>query len=285
MKRLIFSFAVVVSIVVFSTVVFAAPEVGGVKDLSNRKVLLVSDIDDTIKVSHILSPAKYLRFADGSTPFTGMAQLYQLIRNKNPQTTEIAYLSNAPEEIAGFDIMKQSHENFLARNKFPQGNLLLRQSLKDQNHKINTIRKLVSEVQPEVLIMVGDNGERDAEIYAQAQKELSAQNIEIHIYIHQLYSSQGWYQTGKALQTGELGFVTPFEIALDLKQYNLISQDSLQWMFKNVMPYILNEGLLKVDLGSPVTFPFFKDCSDFRWTFIVPVEMLPLSKKINQKCF
>ncbi len=282
MKRLIVSLFVMVSIVILSTVVFAVPDTGLPE---GQKVLLISDIDDTIKVSHILSPMKYVRFADGSTPFTGMAQLYQLIRNQNPQSTEIAYLSNAPEEIAGFEVMKKSHEKFLRQNNFPQGQLLLRQSLQDQNHKINSIRKLVADLKPDVLIMVGDNGERDAEIYAQVQKELLPLNIEIHIYIHQLYSSKAWYQTGKPLQAGQLGFVTPFEIGLDLKKYNLIRQDSMRWMYNNVMPYIVDEGSFKMDVGSPLTFPFFKDCRDFRWTFVIPVEMLPLSKKINQKCF
>jgi len=291
MKRILLSFTVVVSIVILSTVVFAAPEdvqADGQQpgqQQRSAKVLLISDIDDTIKVSHVLSPMKYLRSVDGSTPFTGMAQLYQLILNKNPQTTQIAYLSNAPQEIGGFEIMRLSHENFLEQNKFPQGQLLLRQSLEDQNHKINSIRKLVKEISPEVLILVGDNGERDAEIYAQAQQELLPLNIETHIYIHQLYSSQGWYQKGSRLQAGELGFVTPFEIALDLKKYNLISHDSMQWLYKNVMPYILSEEVLKMSVGKPVSFPYFKDCSDFKWSFIVPVEMLPLSKKINQKCF
>ena len=79
----------------------------------NKKVLLVSDIDDTIKVSHVLGTTqKFLRALDVTTAFTGMSIFYQLIVDENPNTTTVVYISNAPHDIKGIEIMKLSHEKF-----------------------------------------------------------------------------------------------------------------------------------------------------------------------------
>ncbi len=99
------------------------------------KVLLISDIDDTIKVSHILGPIaeKLARGGNITTPFTGMPQLYQLILNSfSPKVTNentsarVVYLSNAPEQVFGIPALLTSHQNFVRYNKFPAGDSHLR---------------------------------------------------------------------------------------------------------------------------------------------------------------
>ena len=276
MKPTILSITSIILVTLVSTALFA-------QTTASKKVLLVSDIDDTIKVSHILNPIKYVRSIDTTTPFTGMAQLYQLIANQNSESTQIAYLSNAPQEIKGVPVMQISHSKFLESNYFPQGELILRADIKDQNHKINSIRRLIKEQQPEVVIMIGDNGEKDVDTYLTAQSELQAQGIEFHTYIHQLYSSQSILQTGRSLLQNQIGFVTPFEIALDLQKNNLFDQKSLEWMEKEVMPYIVQEDSLKLDVGMPMTFPSFKNCSDYKMQ-AMPKALMSLSKKISEKC-
>ena len=267
----------------------------------NKKVLLVSDIDDTIKVSHVLGTTqKFLRALDVTTAFTGMSIFYQLIVDENPNTTTVVYISNAPHDIKGIEIMKLSHEKFLKFNKFPEGQLLLRADLKDQNHKINTIRKLVAEDKPDLVIMVGDNGERDTEIYAQATKELSAQGILTQTYIHQVYSSKRRFLSyiginlfsdlGKKLRPGQLGYVTPLEIALDLKNKKLLSQDSYDQLVTEFVPIISNEEVshFDVDVFESMTFPSFLKCSDFKWNTSVlgnvPIELVPLVNKLSKQC-
>ena len=253
---------------------------------AGTKILLVSDIDDTIKVSNILSlTSKYIRAFNITTPFTGMSQLYQLIANQHEGNIKIAYLSNAPQEIQGVEVMRISHENFLSLNEFPKGDLLLRADIKDQNHKINSIRDLVKNLKPELVIMVGDNGERDVEVYAQATKEIKAMGLQSVTYIHQVYSSKNWFfEVGKKLALDQIGFVTPFEIALDLNKKELLGQESIDWMTTEVMPSILQEEFYDLDTLGSVAFPSFMNCSDFKWTTKVPTALLPLASKINKRC-
>ena len=259
---------------------------------ANEKVLLISDIDDTIKVSHVLNKvAAVSRAADITTPFTGMAQLYQLIQNAQGGHMKIVYLSNAPEKVAGIPALKISHQKFLNFNHFPEGELDLRDDIFDQNHKINEIRRLIKSEKPDVVIMIGDNGERDAEIYHQAVVEYAGQGIQMVTFIHQLYSEKGsWLkpdfldELGKKLFSEQVGFVTPIEVALELKQQDLLDQAGVDWMIAQVSPYIEIEESLKWDGLKPITFPFFSDCSDFKWKWDVTEKTFNLVQQLKNKC-
>jgi Uncharacterized conserved protein (DUF2183) len=285
MGRLIASLSVVLVVTLASTLVFATP-------LSTRKVLLVSDIDDTIKVSHVLSTAgKVSRAADITTPFTGMAQLYQWIKNMNPTTTQIVYLSNAPEKIAGIPALKISHETFLRYNDFPEGDVTLREDILNPNHKLTTIRTLIDETMPELVIMVGDNGERDNEVYHQIFEEYKNTGIKMVSFIHQLYATKTPFykpdflaEVGKPIFSEQIGFVTPVEVALELKDQEILNEEALTWMIQRVAPYIVNETTFKWDGLKPITFPFFSSCTDFKWRWTQTVELAPLIKKLRYQC-
>lgn len=251
------------------------------------KVLLVSDIDDTIKVSHVLNKiGKFARAVDATTPFKGMAQLYQLIYNQNPTSTKIAYLSNAPKdfgalpnapkELAAIPASSVTHQLFLDYNKFPKGELILRENLQDQEHKAKALRRLIETEKPDVLIMIGDNGEKDVDFYKQATDEHAyMKNMLVLTFIHQLYKSEPSFfipdvldETGRTLFADQIGFVTPIEIALKLKEQQIIGQDKVDWMVRNVAPAIIAEASVKWDGLKPITFPSFKKCPDFQWNSV-----------------
>lgn len=249
---------------------FAVGQTAAVQSLP--KLLLISDIDDTIKVSHVLNKADAAsRAADVTTPFTGMAQLYQWVSNSHTNT-QIVYLSNAPEEVAGIPAFKISHQTFLNYNHFPKGELDLREDIFDQNFKITEIRRLLKSEKPDIVIFVGDNGERDAEIYHQATIEFAQSGIQFHTFIHQLYSKEKSFfkpdfleELGHSIFPEQHGFVTPIEVALQLRDDSLISSAGLQWMLQNVAPYISQEKDFKWDGLKQITFPFFSNCADFEW--------------------
>lgn len=283
MGRVLASLFLIFAISFASTFVFAG----------NKKVLLISDIDDTIKVSHILSKvAAMSRVSDITTPFQGMSQLYQLIRNENPETTQIVYLSNAPETIAGIPAIKFSHENFLAFNNFPEGEISLKESIFEENHKIKEIRKLINESMPDVVILVGDNGEMDADVYHQVASDYSSfSEIKIISFIHQLYDTKAPFylpnyfaELGRKIHSEQTGFVTPIEIALELQKQGEMSQGSVDWMLENISPLIVDEDRFKWDGLKPITFPSFVKCSDFTWKWDVTDKTHALFKKINSKC-
>lgn len=274
------------------------------------KVLLISDIDDTIKVSHVLNKiGKYARAVDATTPFKGMAQLYQLIFNQNPATTKIAYLSNAPQNLAALPNVPQelavipassvTHQLFLDYNRFPEGELILRENLDDQEHKAKALRRLIETEKPDILIMIGDNGEKDVDFYKQAVEEHAyMKNMLVLTFIHQLYKTEAsiyWPdfldEIGRTLFSQQIGYVTPIEIALKLREQRVIGQDKVDWMVKNVAPAIVAEAEIKWDGLKPISFPFFKKCSGFKWNFLrslqtqaQTVQLRKLIQRIESEC-
>jgi hypothetical protein len=259
----------------------------------NKKVLLVSDLDDTIKVSHILSASKLGRAFDVTTPFRGMAELYKLIVNENPLTTKVVYLSNAPEQIAQLPILKYSHQTFLKYNNFPEGELDLREDIFTKNHKITELRRLIETEKPDVVIMIGDNGEKDVDVYHQATAEYHHLGIQMITFIHQLYATQiPFYkfdflaEQGRELYPEQNGFVTPIEISLQLNQENLLQAVSVNKMLNEVAPLIVSERrVLKIDGGKPLSFPFFKNCEDYKAKSFSPeFDTSEINRKIAIEC-
>lgn len=258
---------------------------------AKTKTLVISDIDDTIKVSHILSTAgKVSRASDVTTPFSGMAQLYQLIMNQNPQNSRMVYLSNAPEEIGGIPALEVAHRTFLSFNRFPPGDVELRENIFDKNHKINEIRRLINQEEPELVILVGDNGERDPEIYHQAYLEFS-DKVRIVSFIHQMYSAHVPFwkpnflaEIGAEIKKEQIGYVTPIEMAVELKKQNILDEKSYAWMIENVSPYIVQEDSIKWDGLKPISFPSFKNCSDFVWRWKITSELNKIYDKIKKEC-
>lgn len=257
-----------------------------------ERLLIISDIDDTIKVSHILSTAgKVARAPDVTTPFNGMAELYKSIVSENQQQRRIVYLSNAPETIAGIPALLISHKTFLSYNGFPYGDVELRQGVFDKDHKINTITNLIVNEKPDTLILIGDNGERDPEIYHQIFLKYGAR-IKIISYIHQIYTTEApffvpnfFYELGTKLYPEQIGFVTPVEIALDLSNQEIIRKSTYMSLVENISDQIVDEALLlKWDGLKPITFPNFKNCKEFKWRWSVPVELIALYKKIHRVC-
>lgn len=260
------------------------------------RVLLVSDIDDTIKVSHVLSnTGMTARAANVTVRFSGMAQLYQLIVNENPTSTQIVYLSNAPKDLFGIDALQYLHQTFLSYNRFPPGTLDLRADIFEKDHKIKELRKMIAAEKPDVVIMFGDNGELDTEIYKQATLEMKDKPIKMVTFIHQLYATEvpvldqvlgldSIAEVGKKIEPGQTGFVTPIEISLELNQLGLLKTESVDWMLKNVAPFIANESYFDSDSYGPITFPSFMQCQDFKWMWPVTSQTKALVKKINSVC-
>ncbi len=280
-------FSMFVSIALFASQSFAE---------SNRKVLLISDIDDTIKSSHVLNTyGKIGRAGNVTIRFSGMAQLYQLIVNENPLSTKIVYLSNAPKQILDIPIIRYGHQMFLNYNNFPYGELDLRESIFEKDHKIKELRRMITKEKPDVVIMIGDNGEQDAAIYRQATLELQNENLKMVTFIHQLYSvnpnivdevlgTDCFSEKGHALEANQTGFVTPVEIAIELNRQKLLSDDKKQWMIDKVAPFIASESIFASDVVGTITFPVYINCSDFKWQWEITNDLRPLVSKIERSC-
>lgn len=194
--------------------------------VAHARVLLISDVDDTIRVTHVKVKAKaFWRGAFYNEAFTGMAPLYHLVKSM-PEGARIDYVSNKPRKLENIP-GTVTHEKFLA--VFPDGeNLLVRAALNDnpeekRAHKHAAIQRLLAEALTDLppgerlaVALVGDNGEDDPRVYDEAVRLARAKltdgfrnRVRFHQFIRNVYGTDG-----QALRDGQHPFTTAGELAL-----------------------------------------------------------------------
>lgn len=146
---------------------------------------IISDIDDTVKISEVGDTKKLLRqtFLQPLAPAPGMAQWYQ--RLIQPEGSAVHYVSSSPLQLLPL------LGTFINEAGLPAGSLHLRQSTSwrtaippegaSRAHKTQEIRTLLRAYPQRRFILVGDSGELDPEIYADMIKAFPQQIDRIYI--------------------------------------------------------------------------------------------------------
>ncbi|MFG1493107.1 phosphatase domain-containing protein [Halobacteriovorax sp. ZH4_bin.1] len=238
------------------------------------KTILISDIDDTIKVGHIRSKIDAVSNAYRTNNiFLGMADLYRIIKNR--LNADVFYLTNAPEEV-----MAWSHTELLKNGNFPEGSLEIRPiKVSSKIFKAQRLEELISEHRPDTVILVGDNGEHDNSFYNGIKQTYPG--IKFHTFIRAAYN----FDESNKLYKGQASFVTPFEIADTLYQRKVLersdSKDLQDLHLKNYM----EEYLLR-DKGQLYT-PHWQRCYGHKvnsWSNLFSTLPKELTKKISILC-
>ncbi|MBZ4410253.1 App1 family protein [Myxococcus sp. XM-1-1-1] len=143
-------------------------------------LLVVSDFDDTVVVTQVTKPTKLvqtalLKDADELEVVPGMSALYGCLRGGVPSA--FALVSGSPVQYL------PRVKSFLTRHGFPAGfGVYLRDlgpgSLSDYKQPI--IRRLLTQF-PQPVVLVGDSGEKDPEVYAQIREEFPGRVKAIYI--------------------------------------------------------------------------------------------------------
>ena len=134
---------------------------------------VISDIDDTVLVSHAASPFKMaltalLNNAHTRSPFPGVAGFYQALQagKGGAEQNPIFYVSSSPWNF--YDLLVE----FMRVNEIPVGPLLLRdygrQNLRgigNRTHKRAIIDQLLATYPALPFLLLGDSGQEDPEIY------------------------------------------------------------------------------------------------------------------------
>jgi hypothetical protein len=239
---------------------------------AQAKVLVISDIDDTLKVSNVLSKARAAVSAlDDDSHFVGMSDIFRALK-KNHADIEFHYVSLAPRILMG-----EKHEEFLKENHFPMTALHMNNGLtQDPELKQKIIRKILVEKKPELVIYFGDNGQFDAVVYNDMMTEFPT--IPAVAYIREAYSSKGLSQ--HPTMAGQIGFVTSVEVTIDLIAKNLLPIGSYEKIEKIVYKRLLKDDINE-NFGAMV-FPGWQDCRDFKWIWDIknPTEKLQFIEKM-----
>ncbi|KHD88913.1 MAG: hypothetical protein OM95_07125 [Bdellovibrio sp. ArHS] len=244
--------------------------------LLSAQTLFVSDVDDTIKLAHVKDFSSAARYAfDDKSRFLGMNALYQAIAKENSDI-QFVYLSKAPEWL-----MARTHRNFLKNGSFPAGTYIGKSEYDSDVHKITHLRRLMEEYRPRKVILIGDNGEQDADIYAQLAQEYANQGIEFHQFIRIVYNDTPRVEWSAILHQGQTGFVTPLEISFELEKERILSYSAVETLVKSLVPEFL-QARSYADEGD-VAFPYFVNCQTFVWRWDDSLQRFDTMKFLKQR--
>lgn len=159
---------------------------GSVLVVAPHQTILVSDFDDTVAITHVTSLRKMLSTAFFSTEKThqavpGMAQLLRCFQTGSTQSAVIFFLSGSPRQFFG-----RIH-SFFHHNKFPVDGIMLR-PFESMVHNTGRFKKkqlsaLLKEFPHNKFVFLGDSGEQDPEVYAQASSMAPGRVVRTYIRI------------------------------------------------------------------------------------------------------
>jgi hypothetical protein len=242
------------------------------------KTLIVSDIDDTIKVSHVRDQFDMVWYSQITTnPFRGMSYVYSVILNEDlynnyEPDSEVIYVTNARDYL-----MFRSHTKFIEDNYFPKGKIFFQTSSNNADHKYNTIKAYLEKNKFDTLIMVGDNGQEDINFYSRITEEFK-DRIFIRTYIRQVYGAP---TEVVPYAKGQIPFVSPLEILEDLEENNLLSLENY-YSVANVIAQEIIDDTGDVNPYKPQYFPEWLNCKNMKF-YNYPELSTPQIEKAYEK--
>lgn len=152
---------------------------------ADAEFMIISDMDDTVihtGITNMLVAAQltFLHNAKTRKPLTGVGGLYRSLAagTQSRPVNPVFYVSNSAWNM--YDLLR----DFIDLNDLPDGPLLLRDiglNADTDDHKITSIRHIMSRHDHLPAILVGDSGQHDAEIYARIAKEFPGRVQAIYI--------------------------------------------------------------------------------------------------------
>ncbi|MBN2495897.1 MAG: App1 family protein [Deltaproteobacteria bacterium] len=197
---------------------------GQVQLVPPEGVTVVSDIDDTIKITEVLDRRSLIRHTF-YLPFeavTGMAEAYSSWASRG---AAFAYLSASPWQLY------PELGDFMKDAGFPWGTLRLRYfRLKDRtlvsflssskDYKTDSIERLMKCYPKRRFILVGDSGEKDPEVYGAVARKHPERIL--HVFIRKVPKSDlGQERMARAFEGLDAGRWTLFDDPAVLSKFSL----------------------------------------------------------------
>lgn len=147
--------------------------------LESQGLLVISDIDDTVKVTEVGDKKRMLENTL-LKPFQAVAGMPELYRRLSESGAEFVYVSGSPWQL--FPPLSE----FIAANQYPIAGMELRKfRLQDldvsamlnspESYKLETIRRIIDDFPMRELMMIGDSADRDPEVYGRLAREYPQQ--------------------------------------------------------------------------------------------------------------
>lgn len=191
---------------------------------------VVSDFDDTLAVTNVATGPGALRAAfwqdERSQPVVaGMPGLLSCLVDEQPGRGGLAIVSGSPLQF----VTRVHH--FLEGHAFPAAALYLRELSPStmSNYKQPLLRELLARV-PQPVVLIGDSGEHDPEVYAEIRREFPDRVKAI--YIHHVTNDP----PSRARYEGMVVFDDPKDAARDAVARGLTSASCVARTFPGGTP-------------------------------------------------
>ncbi len=136
------------------------------------RVLIISDLDDTIKITGVKSTAMISNYLTGVEPFDQLIKIYQETIDYyqfKGEEVDMVYLTSAPRAVNSQAWLDQYHA--------PKGRLIERRNremitVSGKEHKLNALAELMNSASSySTILFFGDNGENDPVVYTQTVRK------------------------------------------------------------------------------------------------------------------
>ena len=197
-----------------------------VQTLALPKLVIVSDVDDSIRFSRVHHKGRAIQYWMGQLKqraFTAMPALFNYLANKN---IEVKYLSGTLKKFSFLP------EKFLLISGFPTGEIHLRESREEDlaDFKFREVAAMMR-AQPEAhFILIGDNGQLDNLAYSRIQNDPEFSSRVKAVFIHKLYNDEN----AKELMAKQIPYFTSADLAAQLNVMSLITDIELREVAKTV---------------------------------------------------
>ena len=193
---------------------------------NTQAYIIISDIDDTLKKTDSLLPALavYQFLLKPDEQYLG---LKNLINDLNIQrfNSKIFYVSNSYQ-----DIFKGS--DWLLKNNFPKGDVFQRKNAKEfvlakkyidpKEHKVKTLTEIYevneSVFKSEELLLFGDNGYDDKEIYQEFLLEYNIKNAKVLI---------------RDVRGDSFAVIVPFQNSMNILKPTVVGNNNEVYVFRS----------------------------------------------------
>ena len=182
-------------------------------------VMILSDIDDTIKISNVNDTKALLRtaFTENFKPVPDIRNIFSSWKN---QGADFIYLTATPWQL------HQSISAFLEKENYPKGVLFMKSfgakdsysSILDSPVKFKTpiIQTIMRDFPAKKFILIGDSSEKDSEIYADTARKNPGKIS--HIFIRNVAGNDSEKQRILSVFTGlDPALITVFTNADEIK--------------------------------------------------------------------
>ncbi len=170
---------------------------GSIQFIPHKGLSIISDIDDTVKITEIPAGARTVVQNTFFKDFQPAPELVSRYQNWHNDGAVFHYVSGAPWQLykpleaflfspdAGYPEgtfhMKNARKNLLSVNSWRDLRELATNELVTYEQKIEQITEIISKFPERRFILVGDSGERDPEVYREIFKRFPDQIEEIII--------------------------------------------------------------------------------------------------------